>query len=553
MRKIKGSLGLVSEVLGLRLSHVAIFFAILLLFYTRFVNLGWGLPYPFHPDERNMADAIVNLKCSLSQISNCLNPHFFAYGQFPLYLSSLFLSINHFFDVSPMPVTFVEAVMALRLLSAVAAVATIYVLYKTVELLQGKTHSVFTVLLFIFSPVLIQFAHFGTTESLLMLFFTLLTYLGLLHVKREITLKHFIIFSGITIGLAIGTKVSAIPFIGIPFFAVALYDWKKWSLNDVRTMILIGIISVAFALISSPFNLIAFDEFRNSMTYETAIGTGALKVFYTQQFFKTIPLIFQSLHIFPYTLGVLVFALFLVSFLLLPRTKEHAFLRFAVLLAIVPSSFLYAKWTRFVAPAFPLMVLMAALYLNHMKIKNIMRAAILLLAIIPGIAYLSVYTSEDVRTTASRWMYMNVPQHAKILTEGGNVVDVPIPDSRYTTFPLQVRSFDFYNYDIPLPQDVEYNVVPSRRVYMNYTCEGLSSIDLKQEERCVELQKNYPLVNSYYRELFNGKRYTKIKEFTSYPKLSLFGRTIIEFPDQEAEETWTVFDHPVIQLYQKNK
>ena len=26
-----------------------------LLVYSRFINLGWGLPYPMHPDERNMA------------------------------------------------------------------------------------------------------------------------------------------------------------------------------------------------------------------------------------------------------------------------------------------------------------------------------------------------------------------------------------------------------------------------------------------------------------------------------------------------------------------
>lgn len=35
----------------------------LVLLSTRFVNLGWGLPYPMHPDERNMVDAITKLRC----------------------------------------------------------------------------------------------------------------------------------------------------------------------------------------------------------------------------------------------------------------------------------------------------------------------------------------------------------------------------------------------------------------------------------------------------------------------------------------------------------
>ncbi|MEK7177670.1 MAG: hypothetical protein AAB705_02485, partial [Patescibacteria group bacterium] len=62
-----------------------------LLVYSRFINLGWGLPYPMHPDERNMANAIQQLSCKvpISQLVECFNPHFFAYGQLPLYLGYL--------------------------------------------------------------------------------------------------------------------------------------------------------------------------------------------------------------------------------------------------------------------------------------------------------------------------------------------------------------------------------------------------------------------------------------------------------------------------------
>ena len=79
----------------------------LLLFYTRFINIGWGLPYPMHPDERNMANAIQTLNCKFSifnfQFSNlreCFNPHFFAYGQFPLYLGYLIVYFLKFFRLN---------------------------------------------------------------------------------------------------------------------------------------------------------------------------------------------------------------------------------------------------------------------------------------------------------------------------------------------------------------------------------------------------------------------------------------------------------------------
>src|SRR3990172_12421402 len=82
--------------------------------FLRFYNLMHDFPYFFNPDERNMAIAVTRftLPAKLSEIPLCiiseffskpqpkadqpmaettndcnLNPHFFAYGQFPLYLA----------------------------------------------------------------------------------------------------------------------------------------------------------------------------------------------------------------------------------------------------------------------------------------------------------------------------------------------------------------------------------------------------------------------------------------------------------------------------------
>src|SRR3990170_7265152 len=80
--------------------------------FLRFFNLMHDSPYFFNPDERNMASAITRFRlpvnpvkipiCLLTQFfphqldakrytldaNSCtLNPHFFAYGQFPMYLA----------------------------------------------------------------------------------------------------------------------------------------------------------------------------------------------------------------------------------------------------------------------------------------------------------------------------------------------------------------------------------------------------------------------------------------------------------------------------------
>ena len=96
-----------------------------LLIFTRFVNLGWGLPYPMHPDERNMAAAIMQLKCDTTAWVDCLNPEFFAYGQLPLYAAYFGIKVAYFStgDIGN-TISFEDAAFALRLISALSAVIT---------------------------------------------------------------------------------------------------------------------------------------------------------------------------------------------------------------------------------------------------------------------------------------------------------------------------------------------------------------------------------------------------------------------------------------------
>ena len=221
-----------------------IFFTIVIgiLLYTRFVGLDWGLPYPMHPDERNMANAVQQLHCEISsrpnrnQISNCFNPHFYAYGQFPLYLSYFGIQTAHILSGVGKEITFEEATMTLRMISAMASILNVFVLLKIIMFFISKLKSqrskphlkgqnlnkflnlscrfefctlnfelMIGFLLFIFSPYFIQFSHFGTTESLLMLFYSLIVY-GSLKMMSSPTPRYYF-FLAVICGLAIATKV----------------------------------------------------------------------------------------------------------------------------------------------------------------------------------------------------------------------------------------------------------------------------------------------------------------------------------------------------------
>ena len=487
-----------------------------LLIYSRFVNLGWGLPYGFHPDERNMAIAIQQLNWQEK-----FNPHFFAYGQFPLYLGYVISLLTKF-----------GATLSLRVISAIASVLTFFVIFKTIMVYEKKIpfpEKILIALVVIFSPYAIQFAHFGTTESLLMLFYSLIIYYSL---------KRNIFFLAICAGLAMATKVSSAIFLVLPIIIIL-----KSSLQKKIT--LVGA-TVIFFVLFSPHNFFNWQDFFGSMAYESDVALGKMIVFYTGQFVDSIPILFQFEKIFPYTLGFFQLVLFLLGFVFLSwKDKKINLLRLAFLIYFIPNAFIFAKWTRFMAPVFPVMTVFSILFAHRVilswsldRAKRKLRftgslvVALLLLGVTgatiwPGIKYLSVYQKPDTRIAASDWIYKNIPENSYILSETANVVDIPVGgDKNY-----QVISFNFYELDNDPTLQVElknhlaeanYIFVPSRRIFANHP------------------KDKYPILNKYYEDLNSGSLgFKKVAEFSTGLK------------DEGAEETWTVFDHPKIRIYKR--
>jgi len=135
----------------------------------RFANLFWGQPYWFHPDERNIAAAVTRL-----QWPTDMNPKFFAYGSFPIYLN-FFIStkILETFSLSSDP--FFMAIKIGRTISALLSVVMIPLIYFIVyrfftpryankTSFSLKSPAFISALITTFSFGFIQFAHFGTFE-----------------------------------------------------------------------------------------------------------------------------------------------------------------------------------------------------------------------------------------------------------------------------------------------------------------------------------------------------------------------------------------------------
>lgn len=466
--------------------------------FTRFFGINWGGGFFFHPDENNMATALSGLSLS------SLNPHFFAYGQFPLYLG--YLTLNLFgFDNS-----FANSVIILRLYSAIFSSLAVFIFFLISK--RFTSRPAIPTWLFIFTPGLIQLAHFGTTESLLILVFLSNIYLSL-KIAKNTENNQLYLLAAIISGLGIATKISALIFI-LPIIIVGAKKPDK--------LFLYTILSLIFSFIFSPYNLISAPDFVSSMRYETQVAVGQLRVFYTTQFKDTVPYFFQFTHIFPYISGLPIFILSIVGsiFLLITNyklliTKDKLLILLPVFLYLLYFGQLYTKWSRFMSPIFFVFPLLAGIFISRVRF-SFFRVLLVLLSVLPGIYFMALYYSPDSRLLANQWLNQNTLNSQKITSESGNVVNLPEADYYH----------DFYqsNQD-ELPSILstsDYIIVPSRRVFKN------------------------GIMSTYYQKLFSGELgFVQVKEFGTNFDLFL--------NSESAEETWSVFDRPTIRIYKKTR
>jgi len=524
----------------------------------RFFNLTWGEGYYFHPDENNIARSILNLSWSK------LDPQFYAYGQFSPYLAyfsaqfyNLFSFIHHQRNLN-----FSEAIFFLRFWSALSSSITIYLIY-----LIGKKFfhlrppfSLIPPFLTTFIPGLIQAAHFGTTESLLTFFFVAIIYFSLNFLKTNH--NRSLIVVGALSGLAIGTKISGAIFLIAPLSAIIIHSIvsKKKNKLIIYQISIIVVAAAIFTVLSSPYLVINYPESSSILKYEIDIAQGKIPIFYTRQFGHTVPYVFQIKKIFPYALGWPLFILGVIGFLLTivsliknffkkDKMKNKLDIGYWILDIGFLSYFLYngqlfVKWTRFMVPILPFFALFAAYGLkkiHHRLIKKvsspttlyILYSMLLLLSILPGVFFFtSIYTQSDIRLTASKWIYQNIPENSIILSEAGNVINFPVSNIQAQEKYLKVINFDFYNLEkdprlqkqlINTLGQADYIIIPSRRIFANH----------------IRLKNQFPVSTRYYQLLFSGQLgFKKIKQFS-------------RLNDENAEESWSVFDHPVIRIYQK--
>lgn len=505
-------------------SNKNLFFVILfvLAIFTRFIKLNWGDNFFFNPDENNMANSVLQMS------KYNLNPKFYAYGQFPLYLTFLSTPKHDFKNI----------VLTLRFWSAFFSCLSLLVFYSVgLKIFKLKKYSLIFILFLIFTPGLIQLSHFGTTESILLFVFAtniLLSFNIYDHKNSK-----YLILASIISGIGLATKLSSL-ILTTPIFLSMLFLYLKrhnfWQL--IKSFILFIFLTILVGIIFSPYSLINISEYILAMKYEISVATGQIPIFYTRQFIDTLPYLFQFQKIFPYVnglpiifLGLIGFCLILKSYILHHKSSVYFLLTlFPALIYFIYQGQLFTKWTRFMSPVFFVFPLLSIFFIKNIKSK-LLSYLVIFISILPGIYFMKIYFGPDIRVQATEWINKNIDSSSQVLSEAGNVVDIPLTGDHKS-----VTNFDFYTLDQnnknleklnQLVDTSDYIFIPSRRVFKNQ-----NNLD-------------FPYSQKYYQKLFLGQSNFNIVK-TYFNNNSLF------LNSENAEETWSVFDNPKIRIFQKN-
>ncbi len=162
--------------------------------------------------------------------------------------------------------------------------------------------------------------------------------------------------------------------------------------------------------------------------------------------------------------------------------------------------------------------------------------------VLAGLAFYNIYRAPVSRAAASCWVYQNVPEGAVIGHEHwDDTVPYGQPDPNCGGASYGEVTFENFGTDTPervtqLLADIDaidYYIPASARLSSNI----------------MRVPAVWPVTALWYETLEKNPESIGFREVAKFNRVpSIFGR---EFDDTDAEESWTVYDHPTVVVYEK--
>ncbi len=511
---------------------------------VRIVGLDFDQNHFFHPDERAIGEAITHLSFRPLQ----LNPHFFAYGSLPFYVTRAVASALAAVTQRPWFASYDGAIHLGRFLSALWGALTCVLLALLGRRWYGEATGLLAGGLLACSVLHVQTSHYAATDVAL----TLMVLLALVCNARFANRGRVrdALLAGLATGLALATKASAAP-LALPLALAAFLSVRasrKWG-HALGLATLASMAALSGFALGEPYAFLDFREFWRSVSEQGAMVRHAGLLPYTNQYIGVPHFLYEGKEIVLWTLGPLLglaalwaAAATLTSFRRF-RPGEWILASFFVPYVLITCTF-EVKFPRYLLPVYPILALWTAAWLTRRaeagRAGRVLRAAVVAGAAVWTLAFLAIYARPHSAVTASRWFHENVPDGTRVLEQDwdeGFPFSFPgQPAERYPTV-----MFGFYEEDSPakmakLARELavaDRVVLQTKRLYGAVT----------------RAPDKFPFTNRAFRLLFAGDLgFTLTKSVASRP--SLFG---LDLPDELADESLSVYDHPKILIFENRE
>ncbi len=581
-----------SSRIDLRWQSLFLPYAALILIFSvglgvRLFNVNWDDGHHLHPDERHMTLTATALEVPTDPVlyfetdESSFNPYnqdvpSFVYGTLPLFSVKL---VAGFLDKDD----YDNIVLVGRTMSGILDALTILFVFLLARRLFGTTPGLIAAALFAMAPLAIQHAHFWVTDSWLTFFMAA----GLYFCVRAAQDGKVLDFSlaGLALGLGLASKLTALTLAPVIGMAALVQLWPivdAWRrervfkvdlfytpLTGVMTAILVAFLAFrifqpyAFVQpdLGDPGTFFALNErwVEDQRTQTELLGGEAM-------FPPSVQWIGRESYIYPLTqmvtsgmgpvFGIVgwVAAAFAAYRLIWRRDVRPLIPLLFILLYFGFMGRQFSLYMRYFLPLYPALAVLAgyalvefARYLARLRVRNrfslampgrVVVAMLLVAAVLPGFAYLSIYANPVTRVEASAWMLSNWPVGTSVAYEHWDdslplrLPNYPDKQINYVELPLyELDTRDKVDKLIVQLDKADYVVLSSNRL--------LRSIPRNPV--------NYPVSSRYYDLLLSEQLGFRLERtFTSPP--SLFG---IEFPDNQEEESWSSYDHPEVLVFKK--
>jgi hypothetical protein len=252
-------------------------------------------------------------------------------------------------------------------------------------------------------------------------------------------------------------------------------------------------------------------------------------------------------HAFFFIVGLLAYIAYAIA------QKKHRLLMGVIVLWLmlffVYQGAQFVKAMRYFLIMLPLLSLVSGLGVAAMfsRLKRNSKLAIWSLSAIFSLSllvwpllFLSVYTHPNTRVEASEWIHENLASSAVVNESWDDPLPLLIPQ---TTKSFPGEMMPVFDPESPQKWRVINVMLESADYYLLTSNRAWGSIS--------KVPEKYPETAEFYRRLFAEEMgFVKVAEFTSRPSLHYLGIPF-ELYDDDADETFTVYDHPKVIIMAK--